>query len=88
MLAIYNLDTENTRILDIPEYAYYPNWSPDGSNILFVAYGSRYQAKQPQLQIYELATGNLRKFELPLLVPNGPTLPAQESEWTPFPFPW
>ena len=88
VLAVYNLDDDSIRVLDIPEYAYYPNFSPDGLSILFLALGTRYLPKQPQLQIYELSTGDMRKFELPRPLPNSPTLFAQESEWSLFPYPW
>jgi Tol biopolymer transport system component len=79
-IAIYTVETGEIQTFKLPEIASSPTWSADGQSILYVALGTRLQAR--------LSTGDIRKFELPRLNANSPTLPAQESDWTPFPFPW
>lgn len=87
-IAIYTLETGEIKVIDLPEVANYPTWSADGQSILYVALGTRLLPRPAQLQTYRISNGELRKFELPRLSLTSPLLTAQESEWTPFPFPW
>ena len=87
-VAIYTLATGDIRVLKLPEIASFPTWSADGKSVLFVGTGTRLAPQAAQMQVYNLASGELRRFELPQPYPTSPRLPAEESEWTPFPFPW
>ena len=88
VLIIHDLVSATEQVLELPEYANFPSWSPDGESILFVASGTRYYPKPAQMQIYHLSDGAISKFELPRTGPNQLSLPAQESQWTFFPYPW
>jgi TolB protein len=88
VVAIYSVENDTIEVLDLPEIATAPAWSADGSEITYVALGSRYYSKEPQLQIYNIKTREVRKFELPGVGLSGLPLGPFEAEWTYFPYPW
>jgi len=88
-LAVLDVATrEATVLVGIPERARYPRWSPDGQYLIYVATGTRYEPKAPQLQLYSLQDASVRILEFDPLLPGRLPLSPAESDWTRYPLPW
>ena len=60
-LAIQDLNTAKTRVLDMPRQGFrFPQWSPDEQ---FIAYGQK-KDQYASIGIYNVQTGSIRSYEL------------------------
>lgn len=88
VIAVLDVETGAIEVLDLPEIATAPAWSANGSEITYVALGSRYYSKEPQLQVYNVESQKVRKLEMPGVGLSGFPLGPLEAEWSYFPYPW